>query len=57
VTADALATTTRSTAEALALLDAAPPVEPQFMIGTWHGAELSTGYPLDGLLAGRRVVE
>ena len=36
---------------ALALFDAAPAVEPDFMIGTWHGAELPTAHPLDGLLA------
>ncbi|WP_099022701.1 DUF4334 domain-containing protein [Mycolicibacterium palauense] len=39
-----------SCAEALALFDAAPPVEPEFMIGTWRGAELPTGHPLDGML-------
>ncbi|CAJ1583829.1 DUF4334 domain-containing protein [[Mycobacterium] wendilense] len=36
---------------ALAIFDAAPAVDPEFMIGTWHGAELPTGHPLDGLLA------
>jgi hypothetical protein len=37
-------------ADALALFDAAPPVAPEFMLGTWRGAELPTGHPLDGLL-------
>lgn len=37
--------------EALATFDAAPAVEPEFMIGTWRGSELPTGHPLDGLLA------
>lgn len=36
---------------ALALFDAKPAVEPDFMIGTWRGAELPTAHPLDGLLA------
>lgn len=40
-----------TTADALALFDDAPAVEPDFMIGTWHGAELPTGHRLDGLLA------
>jgi hypothetical protein len=40
-----------TTAEALALFDAAPAVTPEFMIGTWHGAEMPTGHPLDGFLA------
>ena len=38
-------------AAASALFDAAPPVQSEFMIGTWRGAELPTGHPLDGLLA------
>lgn len=38
-------------AEALEIFDAAPAVEPDFMIGTWHGAEVPTGHPMDGLLA------
>ena len=37
--------------EALATFDAAPAVEPEFMIGTWRGSELPIGHPLDGLLA------
>jgi hypothetical protein len=36
---------------ALAMFDAAEAVDPDFMIGTWRGAELPTGHPLDGLLA------
>lgn len=40
-----------TTAEALDVFDAAEAVEPQFMLGTWHGAELPTGHPMDGLLA------
>ncbi|MDH6244921.1 DUF4334 domain-containing protein [Mycobacterium sp. OTB74] len=45
-----LPTPPSSTAEALELFDAADAVEPDFMIGTWHGAELPTGHPMDGLL-------
>lgn len=40
-----------TTSEALDVFDAAEAVEPEFMIGTWHGAELPTGHPMDGLLA------
>lgn len=40
-----------TTAEALDIFDASEAVEPQFMLGTWHGAELPTGHPMDGLLA------
>ncbi len=36
---------------ALAVFDAAEPAEPEFMIGTWHGVELPTRHPMDGLLA------
>ena len=45
-----LPTPPTTTAEALAIFDAAPAVEPDFMIGTWHGAEVPTGHPMDGLL-------
>jgi hypothetical protein len=38
-------------AAALEIFDAAPAVEPDFMVGTWHGAEVPTGHPMDGLLA------
>ncbi|MDG4665019.1 DUF4334 domain-containing protein [Mycobacterium sp. 236(2023)] len=40
-----------STADALELFDSLAAVEPDFMLGTWHGAELPTSHPLDGLLA------
>lgn len=42
--------TPTTTDEALAIFDAAEPVDPAFMIGTWHGAEVPTGHPMDGLL-------
>ena len=45
-----LPTVPTTTDGALAMFDAAEPVEPDFMIGTWRGAELPTGHPLDGLL-------
>jgi hypothetical protein len=48
---DVLTTVPTTTDEALSLFDAAPAVEPEFMIGTWHGAELPTAHPLDGMLA------
>ncbi|MFI8348136.1 DUF4334 domain-containing protein [Streptomyces sp. NPDC085596] len=41
-----------TTAEALDVFDASGTVEPDFMFGTWHGAELPTGHPMDGLLGG-----
>ncbi|CAJ1506548.1 DUF4334 domain-containing protein [[Mycobacterium] holstebronense] len=40
-----------STAQACEIFDAAEAVDPDFMVGTWHGFELPTGHPLDGLLA------
>src|SRR5689334_8744911 len=40
-----------TTDEALEVFDAAEAVDPTFMIGTWHGAELPTAHPMDGLLA------
>ncbi|WP_066896619.1 DUF4334 domain-containing protein [Mycolicibacterium houstonense] len=40
-----------TTADALTVFDAAEAVEPEFMLDTWHGAELPTGHPMDGLLA------
>lgn len=40
-----------TTAEACEVFDAADAVDPDFMLGTWHGSELPTGHPLDGLLA------
>lgn len=36
--------------EALARFDSLPPVEVTEVLGTWRGAELPTGHPLDGLL-------
>ncbi|KAA0100900.1 DUF4334 domain-containing protein [Mycolicibacterium sp. P1-18] len=48
---DVLPDTPTTTADALAIYDAAPAVEPDFMIGTWHGAEMPTNHPLDGMLA------
>lgn len=50
VLADILPNAPTTTDDALALFDAAPAVDTEFMIGTWHGAELPTGHPLDGLL-------
>jgi hypothetical protein len=49
--ADVLPDAPTSAADALARFDAAPAVDPDFMIGTWHGDELPTGHPLDGMLA------
>jgi Domain of unknown function (DUF4334)/GXWXG protein len=51
ILSDVLPGAPTNTADALAVFDAAPAVEPEFMIGTWHGAELPTGHPLDGFLA------
>ncbi|MDT5065317.1 MAG: hypothetical protein QOK02_1472 [Mycobacterium sp.] len=45
-----LPTVPTTTDEALVMFDGAEPIEPDFMIGTWRGAELPTGHPLDGLL-------
>ena len=39
-----------TTAEALAIFDAAPPVSLDEMIGEWRGTGLHTGHPMDGLL-------
>ena len=50
VLADILPNAPTTTDDALALFDASPAAETEFMIGTWHGAELPTGHPLDGLL-------
>ena len=49
--ADVLPDAPATTADALALFDASPAVSPDFMIGTWHGDELPTDHPLDGMLA------
>ncbi|MCV7152157.1 DUF4334 domain-containing protein [Mycolicibacterium pyrenivorans] len=48
---DVLSDAPTTTVDALALFDFLPAVDPEFMIGTWHGAELPTGHPLDGMLA------
>lgn len=48
---DVLADAPATTADALALFDSLPAVDPEFMIGSWHGAELPTHHPLDGMLA------
>ena len=37
-------------AQAQAVFDDAPPVDPDFMIGTWRGAEVRTGHRMDGML-------
>ncbi|MGA5465137.1 DUF4334 domain-containing protein [Mycobacterium sp. NPDC050041] len=48
--ADVLPHVPTTTADALALFDSCPAVPTESMIGTWHGAELPTGHPLDGVL-------
>src|SRR4051794_36791954 len=48
--ADVLPDAPTTTDDALALFDASAAADTEFMIGTWHGAELPTGHPLDGLL-------
>ena len=40
-----------TTEQAQAVFDEAAPVEPDFMIGTWRGAEVRTGHWMDGMLA------
>ncbi|ULE31991.1 DUF4334 domain-containing protein [Mycobacterium sp. IDR2000157661] len=40
----------KSAEDALELFDASDAVDPDFMIGTWHGADLPTSHPMDGLL-------
>ncbi len=37
--------------DAFELFDSLPAVETDFMLGTWHGAEMPTGHPVDGMLA------
>lgn len=41
-------------AEALELFDSLPAVDIKFMIGRWHGHEITTGHPQDGVLAATR---
>jgi hypothetical protein len=60
--ADVVPDAPTTTDDALALFDASPAVETDSMIGTWHGAEMPTGHPLDGLLEasgwwGKRFVD
>ena len=38
-------------AQALAFFDALPPVRVEELLGSWHGSEVPTGHPLDGLLS------
>ena len=48
---DLMPTVPTTTPAALEIFDDAPAVGPEFMIGTWHGTELPTAHPMDGLLA------
>ncbi|NLE81740.1 MAG: DUF4334 domain-containing protein [Rhodococcus sp.] len=48
---DLFETVPATTDSALDVFDASEPVDPDFMIGTWRGAELPTGHPMDGMLA------
>jgi len=50
MTAEPITTSRRSLTEALDQFDNAPAVDPAFMIGTWRGAEIRTGHPMDGYL-------
>jgi hypothetical protein len=49
--ADVLPNAPTTTGNAVTLYDSLPTVEPDFMLGTWHGAEVPTSHPLDGMLA------
>ncbi|CAN5823698.1 DUF4334 domain-containing protein [soil metagenome] len=51
ILSDVLPGAPTTTADALALFDSSPAVEPESMIGIWHGAEMPTAHPLDGFLA------
>jgi hypothetical protein len=51
---DILRTGRATTAEALAWFDSLPPVDLEFMIGRWHGREITTGHPQDGVLTATR---
>lgn len=42
---------TATTEQALKLFDSLEPVNLDFMLGRWKGAEISTSHPMDGLLA------
>ncbi|MEZ0341479.1 DUF4334 domain-containing protein [Mycobacterium sp. pV006] len=48
--ADLLPNAPTTASAALELYDSLPPVDTEAMIGTWHGAEVPTGHPFDGLL-------
>lgn len=48
---DVLPNAPTTTTDALELFDSRPAIEPEFMFGTWHGAEVPTDHPLDGMLA------
>ncbi|MGC4963382.1 DUF4334 domain-containing protein [Gordonia sp. DT218] len=48
---DLMTTVPTTTSAALELFDSSEPVETHAMLGTWRGAELPTGHPMDGLLA------
>ncbi|MEL6536964.1 MAG: DUF4334 domain-containing protein [Bacteroidota bacterium] len=39
-----------TTQEALEIFDNLPPVDLEFMKGRWHGGEVYTGHPMEGLL-------
>jgi hypothetical protein len=59
---EVLHTVPTTTDQALAVFDAADPVDVDSMFGTWRGAEVPTSHPLDGLLAasgwwGKRFVD
>lgn len=45
-----LAAQRASVEDAQAVFDDAAPADPDFMIGTWRGAELRTGHRMDGML-------
>lgn len=50
-TAERIITAQRATVDqATAVFDAAAPADPDFMLGTWRGAELRTGHQMDGML-------
>ena len=50
---DVIADAPTTTDAASELFDSLPAVDPEFMIGTWRGAEMPTGHPIDGALAAR----
>jgi hypothetical protein len=48
--ADVVSQAPTTTADALALYDGLPAVDTEAILGTWHGAEVPTSHPLDGML-------